>query len=375
MQERHISPVVIGTAVSAYGLVSLFVRLPAGAIYRTHRAWWLIAGGTGLSSLAFALLTLTSDPLLLTALIALDGAGFAIATTANMAALIERRPDGANAGAIMGWYTGSLGAGYALAGFAGGSLGDHLGPRGAIVVLSLVPLSAGLLLGAVVRASAPKRVARDPATGGTWWRDFHGLPAVVWLAFFVTLYINLVSGVVITFFPLYGLAIGLTLTQIGFLQGIHGAAASAVRFLSGVVFRFFSYDRVLPLMVALSGLSVAVIAGVKGVAILAVAWAVLGLTRGLLRVASAAVVMDEAGETDARRGAASGVYLAGLDLGKIVGPLAGGLGAHAIGLRATFLVASIAFPLVYFALAAAVRRRQGHLHSGDGRGEPKQQTA
>ena len=55
--------------------------------------------------------------------------------------------------------------------------------------------------------------------------------------------------------------------------------------------------------------------------------------------------------------------------------LAGGLGAHAIGLRATFLVASIGFPLVYFALAAAVRRRQGHLHSGDGRGEPKQQTA
>jgi MFS family permease len=373
MQERHISPVVIGTAVSAYGLVSLFVRLPAGAVYRTHRAWWLIAGGGALSSVAFALLTLTSDPLLLTVLIALDGAGFAIATTANMAALIERRPDGANAGAIMGWYTGSLGAGYALAGFAGGSLGDHLGPRAAILVLSLVPLSAGLLLGAVVRASAPERPPREAR--GAWWRDFRGLPAVVWLAFFVTLYINLVSGVVLTFFPLYGLAIGLTLTQIGFLQGIHGAAASAVRFLSGAVFRFFSYDRVLPLMVVLSGLSVAVIAGVKGLAILGVAWAVLGLTRGLLRVASAAVVMDEAGETDARRGAASGVYLAGLDLGKIVGPIAGGVGAHAIGLRATFLVSSFAFPLVYFALAAAVRRRQGHLHSGDGRGAPNQQAA
>jgi MFS family permease len=376
MQDRHISPVVIGTAVSAYGLVSLFVRLPAGALYRTHRAWSLIAGGSALSSAAFALLTLTSDPFLLTVLIALDGAGFAIATTANMAALIERRPAGANAGAIMGWYTGSLGAGYAIAGFAGGSLGDHLGPRAAILVLSLVPLSAGLLLGAVLRATAPERAPRDPAAArGAWWRDFHGLPAVVWLAFFVTLYINLISGVLLTFYPLYGLAIGLTLTQIGLLQGVHGAAASAVRFLSGAVFRFISYDRVLPLMVALSGLSVAVIAGVKGVAILAVAWAVLGLTRGLLRVASAAVVMDEAGETDARRGAASGVYLAGLDLGKIVGPLAGGLGAHAIGLRATFLAASVAFPLVYFSLAAAVRRRQRRLHSVNDRGEPTEQAA
>ena len=373
MHERHISAVVIGSAVSAYGLVSLFVRLPAGAVYRSHRAWLLIAGGTALSSLAFAGVTLTSDPLLLTVLIALDGAGFAVATTANMAALIERRPAGANAGSIMGWYTGSLGAGYALAGFVGGWLGDRVGPRAAILILALVPLLAGLLLSAYVQLTAPARV-RD--AGGNpseaWWRHFRGLPAVVWVAFFVTLYINLVSGVVLTFFPIYGLAIGLTLTQIGFLQGVHGAAASIVRFLSGAVLRIVSYSRTLPLMVVLSGISIAAIAGLRVVAILAVAFAALGLTRGLLRVASAALVMDEAGETDARRGAASGVYLAGLDLGKIVGPLGGGVGAGTIGLRPTFFVASVAFPLVYFSLTVAVRRRRRRLHSLHGRGEAQQ---
>jgi MFS family permease len=109
--------------------------------------------------------------------------------------------------------------------------------------------------------------------------------------------------------------------------------------------------------------------------ILAVAFAALGLTRGLLRVASAALVMDGAGETDARRGAASGVYLAGLDLGKIVGPLVGGVGADAVGLRSTFVAASVAFPLVYFLLAGTLRRRRGHLHSLDGRGEAQQQAA
>jgi len=376
MHDRHISAVVIGTAVSAYGLVSLFVRLPAGAVYRSHRAWLLIAGGTALSSLAFALVTVTGDPLVLTALIALDGAGFAVATTANMAALIERRPPGSNAGAIMGWYTGSLGAGYALAGFIGGSLGDRLGPRTAILILALVPLVAGLLLSGYVQLTMPARVPSAPAEERqAWWRHFRGLPPVVWIAFFVTLYINLVSGVVLTFFPIYGLAIGLTLTQVGFLQGIHGAAASVVRFLSGIVFRVVSYVRTLPLMVALSGISVAAIAGVKLVVILAVAFAALGLTRGLLLVASAALVMDGAGETDARRGAASGVYLAGLDLGKIVGPLVGGVGADVVGLRATFLAGSLAFPLVYFLLAGTVRRRWGHLHSMDGRAEAQQQAA
>jgi MFS family permease len=356
MHSLHVSGVVIGAAVSVYGLVSLGVRLPAGALYRSHRAWSLIAGGCVLSSLAFALITQTSNPVLLTAFVALDGAGFAIATTANMAALIERRPEGSNAGSIMGWYTGSLGAGYAAAGFVGGSLGDAVGAADAILILALVPLVAGTVLALVVQATAPERSADAAVPRTAWWRDLRHVQPLVWLAFFVTLYINLVSGVVLTFFPIYGLAIGLTLTQIGALQGIHGAAAAAVRFLSGFVFRWVSYERTLPVMVVVSGLSVAAIGIVKTVVVLAGAWALLGLTRGLLRVSSAALVMDEAGETDARRGTASGVYLAGLDLGKVLGPLAGGIGADTIGLRATFLVASVSFPVVYFVLAAVLGR-------------------
>lgn len=358
MHSRHISAVVIGAAISVYGVVSLASRLPAGAIYRSHRAWWLIAAGCTLSSIAFALITRTAHPALLTFFVALDGAGFAIATTANMAALIERRPEGGNAGSIMGWYTGSLGAGYSIAGFAGGSLGDAVGAGDAILILALVPLLAGVLLSVAVRRTVPARVDDGSAApSASWWRHLRHVPPLVWLAFFVTLYINLVSGVVLTFFPIYGLAIGLSLTQIGFLQGIHGATAAAVRFLSGLVFRWVSYERTLPLMVVLSGLSVAAIGGVKLLVVLGVAWGMLGLTRGLLRVSSAALVMDEAGETDARRGAASGIYLAGLDLGKVLGPLAGGVGAQTIGLRATFLVASASFPVVYFVLAALLRRR------------------
>jgi MFS family permease len=68
--------------------------------------------------------------------------------------------------------------------------------------------------------------------------------------------------------------------------------------------------------------------------------------------------MDSAGEIDARRGAASGVYLAGLDLGKVLGPVVGGVGADTIGLRATFLLVSGAFPAVYFLLAGVLRRHR-----------------
>jgi MFS family permease len=362
MHARHLSPVTIGGAVSAYGLVSLATRIPAGALYRSRRAWMLIAVGSTLSSLAFALVTRTSDPTLLTIFVSLDGAGFAISTTATMAALIERKPPGGDAGSIMGWYTGSIGAGYGLSGIVGGTLGGHLGPADAILVLALVPLAAGVGLSLAIRGSAavegpPPAASPAARTRSAWWHGFRSMPRLVWLAFAVTLYVNLVSGVVLTFFPIYGLAIGLTLTQIGVLQGIQGFAASIVRFLSGVVFRWVSYERVLPAMVVCSGLSVLLIGGVRSLGLLVVAWCGLGLTRGLLRVASAALVMDAAGEADARSGgASSGVYLAGLDLGKVVGPLLGGASAGALGLRPTFLLAGVAFPAVYFALSAVLRR-------------------
>ena len=364
MKSQHVAEVLIGTAVSIYGITSLFSRIPAGALYRSHRAWPLVAFGCLLSSVSFVLISQTSNAALLAAWVALDGVGFAVATTANMAALIERRPADTNAGVVMGWYTGALGAGYALAGFIGGPLGDWLGPGQAMLVLAVVPIVAGLLLARTIHSTAPARVDGEPDVRPSWFRSFRGLSALVWLAFFVTLYINLVSGVVLTFFPIYGLAIGLSLTQVGVLQGIHGATAAAVRFLSGVFFRWVSYERTLPLMVIASGASVALIGGVKLFVVLAVAWGGLGLTRGLLRVASAALVMDSAGDVDSKQGAASGVYLAGLDLGKVLGPLVGGIGADTVGLRTTFLAVSAGFPAVYFLLAAALRRRRTRaLHS------------
>ena len=74
MHRRGVAEVTIGVAVSAYGLVSLAARLPAGALYRTNRAWSLIAGGCLVSSASFAAMTQTANPALLTMCVALDEA-------------------------------------------------------------------------------------------------------------------------------------------------------------------------------------------------------------------------------------------------------------------------------------------------------------
>lgn len=361
LELRGLAATSIGLAISVYGIVSLLARVPAGLIYSRRGVGWQVAGGCILMAAAFALLSIARHPLLLAGLIGLDGLGFAIATTAAMAGLMERRPTGANAGSLMAWYTGSVGAGYAAAGFVAGSLADRVGIATAILVLGVIPLLAALLLFKILHrpvSSAPV-VSRRATSRGDILSGFRTAPALVWLAFAVSLYINLVSGVVFTFFPLYALSIGLSLTQIGGLVGIHGVTASVVRFGSAPLFSWIPYRRSLAPMVVISGVAVAALSGTRTLFLLAAAWAAIGAARGILRVSSGALVMDATGDSDRQRGATSSIYLAGLDLGKIAGPVLGGLAVEAFGLRHTFVVVGLAFPLVYAVMARAISATSG----------------
>jgi MFS family permease len=358
LETRGLAEATIGVVLSSYGIASLVTRVPAGLAYSARRAGRLVTVGCLVSALAFLMLPLASNALVLTALVALDGVGFAAATTGVMAGLIERRPAGAEAGTVMGWYSGSVGAGYAISGFVAGAIGDAFGIRAAIYLLALIPLAGSVLLpaalggGGLVRAAEPETIPLRARLAA-----FLEAPSGVWVAFLVTLYINLVSGILFTFFPLYGLAIGLSLTQIGVVVGIHGSVAAAIRFASAVVFRWVSYRGALPAMVVLSGASVVLLGTVEIYAVMAACWGAIGLARGILRVASGALILDEATESDSGRGGASAIYLAGLDLGKILGPIVGGLVAEAAGLGPMFVILGAAFPAVYIAASALLARR------------------
>ena len=359
LETRGLAKATIGVVLSAYGIASLVTRVPAGLAYSAQRAGRLVTVGCLVSAVAFLLLPLASNPIVLTALVALDGIGFAAATTGVMAGLIERRPAGTDAGTVMGWYSGSVGAGYAISGFVAGAFGDAFGIRTAIFLLALIPLAGSVLLPAALGGGGGTVRAPQPETMSLRARLAALLkaPSAVWVAFLVTLYINLVSGILFTFFPLYGLAIGLSLTQIGVVTGIHGSVAAAIRFASAFVFRWVSYRGALPAMVVVSGAAVVLLGTVEMYAVMAACWGAIGLARGVLRVASGALILDEAGGSDSGRGGASAIYLAGLDLGKILGPIVGGVVAEAAGLGPMFVLLGAAFPAVYFVASALLARR------------------
>ncbi|MPZ88003.1 MAG: MFS transporter [Nitriliruptorales bacterium] len=355
LASTGLSPGTIGPVVAAYSVAALVSRVVAGAVYRADRIALLVSGGCVASAIAFVLIARSSSVPVLVALSAMNGMGWAAASTGGLAAIMELRR-GANAGVVMGWYTGFIGAGYAAAGFLGGVLGDHLGTAGAITALAVVPVVASVALGGILRGVRHVEAGDYPRRPSL--SAFARLQPYVWLAFFIALHLNLLSGVLHTYFPLYGLAIGLSLTQIGVLTGTHSALGSAVRFVAAPLFRVVPYRRTLPWLVAIGGLSVAAMVLSSAYTALLIAWGVLGLSRGVLRVASSALVMDSSREDGRDRGAASGVYLAGLDVGKIVGPLAGGMAVEVMGLRSAFVLAGLGFPLVFFTFLSWLRRRE-----------------
>lgn len=361
LQFQGVPPNVIGPIVAAYSGAALFGRFVTGATYRANRIRWLVPLGCLLQAASFLVLAGADSPLVLAAATATNGLGFAIASTGGLAAVMELRP-AANAGALMGWYTGFIGAGYAMANFAGGLAGDLLGTSRAITVLAALPVAAALGLGAATwRLAAAGDTAEEAGTRQASALSLTGLRSMspyVWLAFFCALHINLLSGVLLTFFPLFALSIGLSLTQVGTLTGTSSAVSSALRFTTPAIFRRIPYRRFLPWMVIGGGLAAAALTVSHLYLVLAVAWIVIGVSRAILRVASAALVMDAGHDSDRARGAASGIYMAGLDIGKIIGPLVGGVAVGQLGYEPTFLLAGLGIPVVFFVFYRRLRRRE-----------------
>lgn len=181
------------------------------------------------------------------------------------------------------------------------------------------------------------------------------MPPGLWIGFLVALYINLVNGALQAFFPIYGVSIGLTLTEVGAVSGIHGALAALVRFGAGRLFARVGFRRVISILVGVSASFVMLLWVPRSFVPIAATFAVIGLARGVLRVASGALAVE--GSTHREHGGASGIYLSGLDLGNMLGPLMGGAAAELVGLRAAFPLLGAIFGIAFLLLLHASGRR------------------
>lgn len=358
-REAHLSTPTIGAIVGVYGTAALVTRLPVGLMYTLARGQRLLLAGAAVCAAAYALVPLGNGPLQLAALLALNGLGWSTATTAQLALLVGRPPDGASRASAIGWFAGATALGSMAGGALGGVTADIIGLRATFFLLAATPLLAALLMVRRVRRSKAFIVdPREPSVAdGPAWRLLLHMPPAVWTGVLVMFFINGLNALTQTFHPLLALAAGLSITQIGVLSSIRSWSSGTSRFGSGALFaRFDAAVFTLPLVV-IGTLAVCLIPSLIHSFLLQIPlFAMAGLSRGLLRVTGSADAFEAVGAGDRRHGLISASLYAGLDLGKIVLPVVGGVVAGAWGIATMFRVVPLGLFVLYLALALPARR-------------------
>jgi len=370
LDARGLTPAQIGLVIFVFSLTSLLSRGVAGALFRPDRARALIIGAGLASTIAYLLTPLASDVASFTVLMAFDGFGWGVATTCLLTMLLICTPTTIPPAVAMGWYIGFQGLAMAIATTVGGFLGQGLGMGTAMLALATLPVVAAVFISVrlppvLLRTDDPVRAA-DPdgpphralrSTIAASIRRTRLLPVAVWSAALVAVYLNVINGLLQSFFPLLGLALGLSVAQIGTLSSVRSGISSVARFGAGWLFTRVGPGRLhLPLL-TMSAATLAILPSVGSYLVMLPLFAANGISRGLLRVTTSATAMEETPGHQA--GMAAAVMTAGLDVGKMLGPLIGGVVAAAIGLEAMFRIVPFGFLAVYLLVyLPADRRRQ-----------------
>lgn len=370
LDASGLGPQAIGFVMFAFSLTSLLSRGAAAALFRPERARRLVVGAGLASSAAYLALPFVDQGVAFAVLMAIDGFGWGLATTCLLAMIMVCTPASMPPAVAMGWYIGFQGLAFAVATTVGGVLGQLAGVRPAMLVLASGPVLAAALIAwrmpPVVRpmpAAPPAPAASDAGRARRRLAGLALLPAAVWTAAVVAVYLNVMNGLLQSFFPLLGLAAGLSIAQIGTLSSFRSAVSTVARFGAGWLFARVPARRLhLPLL-AMSAGTLALLPSAGSYLVHLPLFGGNGISRGLLRVTTNAAAMEEIAPGQA--GGAAAVMTAGLDVGKMIGPLVGGVAAAAIGLEGMFRVVPLAFLALYVLVALAAPRRRGRRGAGE----------
>jgi predicted MFS family arabinose efflux permease len=354
----------IGAIVSALALASLFSRLPAGLLYRPRRANVSIAvAGVAVAAATF-LYPRTDNELVLGGLRLLHGFAFGVSTTLNMAQFFDVRPPSFDRGRAMGLFAAAIAAGNMLGNFIGGWWADHLGYEAAFTAAALFPLLAAAINLQVHYEPSPHELSKAAVAGEKKRsRGFRATLAAlanpgILLAALLLFCLNLMNQMYVAFFTLYALAIGLSLTTVGFLRAAGSFGGIFTRVFAGELGRFWTARQITRVGITASAVVLFLIPTTTVLALLAPLTVGLAVLRSVVTVTGGVNVIDATEATAEQRGMASGVFNMGKDLGALSGPLLGGLVSAQVGVAAMMQVIAVAALLLFWVPTLGLELRQ-----------------
>lgn len=349
---------VIGSLISLGPVFALLSRLPVGMAYQRGRARGFISIAVLAMGVTNYFYGLAGDALTFAIVHVLNGFAYGAVTTLYLAFYIDSLEPEENRNHAMGYYVGSLALGYSAGNFFGGLIADHWGYALTFQLaggLSLI--SVGLLWTLHGRDAAAQEIAK-PKTGDklTIKRALAALlePELA-IVVIVALFLNLLHQMSNVFISLYGLAVGMSLTQIGVMRAAYAGCNAVTRPISGHVVSKIGHKRLSYFGLPLQALILAFVPLFTGFYPVLMVYVASGVMRAVVIVANAVGLVQDVPENKVQRGVASGIYNAFGDLGNILGPSIGGLIAHAAGLGGVFVVGSLGSTLLFFAVIALAR--------------------
>jgi len=358
LQALNIPVAIIGSLISLGPIFALFSRLPIGMVYTHGRARLLIAitvVAMGVTNLGYSIATNT---LAFAIVHALNGLAYGAVTTLYMAFFVDSLPPGENRNHAMGYYVGSLAVGYSTGNLFGGWVADHMGYGTTFqlgAVLAVIPVALLWLLGSSTQRVGLEKEPSKITLGDSFKAILEpGLATVVTVALFLNL-LHQMTGV---FFSLYGLAVGLSLTQIGLLRAAYAGCNAVTRPVSGHVVNRLGHRKLSYFGLPIQAAILILVPVFTGFGMLLVVYVTSGFMRAVVVVANAVGLVQDVPEAKVRRGLASGIYNAAGDLGNILGPAVGGVIAQATSLGSVFVIGPLGTTILFLMGVWSVRRKR-----------------
>lgn len=359
LDDMRIPVAAIGTLISLGPILALISRLPMGLVYHQARARSLLSVAILAMGVTNYLYALATNVLMFAVVHALNGFAYGAVTTLYMAFFVDSLDPDENRNHAIGYYVGSLAMGYSTGNFFGGLIADYWGYAATFQLGALLSLvGAGLLwmlhrpIGTAAGHARGKEAAKLTSRGSLTALMEPELATVVIVALFLNL-LHQMGGV---FISLYGLAVGLSLTQIGIIRAAYAGCNAITRPISGHVVNKVGHRGLSYFGLPLQSLILMLVPLFTGFGAILFVYVASGFLRAVVIVANAVGLVQDVPEARVRRGLASGVYNAAGDLGNILGPFVGGIIAQAAGIASVFVIGSLGSTAVFLVGVFLLRR-------------------
>jgi predicted MFS family arabinose efflux permease len=342
----------IGTLVSLAPVFALVARVPSGIAYNRERARWLLMAAISTMALCNFLYGFTVRPFEFAVIHALNGFAYGAATTIYLAFYVDALPPDEDRHHAMGYYAGCLAIGYSTGGFLAGYIADRLSYAATFNFSGILALACVALLfflkvpASAVGTSGSLRVTTPQTFVGSLKNLLNPKLAGIVV---VALFLNLMHQMGNVFLPLYGLAVGISLTKVGVIKGLYAMCNAITRPLSGMAVKRFSQRNLAVVTLPLQALFLTLVPLFHGFGPVLTLFVISGFMRAVAIVSNTIGMVEDVDETKVSRGVASGLFNAAGDVGNIIGPSLGGLIAAFTGIERLFFFGPVMVIAMFFA--------------------------